>query len=201
MLGGWRLHWSDLLQSPCLTDAWSDWPTPWALYCVPQAVPEQCLWCVRAHWPARRPLPLGCVVVMRGCTWSTAVFGWWCVSSVTWMPAPKVSQQNIALWWDDQLFTSPVSGFNVVADQCTHMLWLYSQNISFPNSCSNICIKKTKKKTKHHAIHRNSFFLAHRRLLYLSEFDKNAQGSNFLSWTNFFGEYTNMCNLFFVVKS
>ena len=52
--------------------------TPWALYCVPRADSEQCLCCVRAHCP----LPLGSVVVMRGCTWSTIVFGW--VVHVKW---------------------------------------------------------------------------------------------------------------------
>ena len=74
-----------------LTHAPSDWDlgnleaqsTPWALYCVPQAVPEQCLQGVRGHCPAGGPLPSGSVVVMRGCTWSTTVFGWvvrvkWC---------------------------------------------------------------------------------------------------------------------------
>ena len=49
--------------------------TPWAL-CVPQAVPEQCLQCVRAHCPAGGPLPSGSVVVIGAFTWSTKVFGW-----------------------------------------------------------------------------------------------------------------------------
>ena len=42
--------------------------TPWALYDVPRAVPEQCVQCVRAHRPAGGPLPSDSVVVMRGCT-------------------------------------------------------------------------------------------------------------------------------------
>ena len=77
-----NLHGSDLLQHVLQTvgkdwdlgnlEAWS---TPWALYCVPRAVPEQCLLCVRAHGPAGGPLPSGSVAVMGGCTWSTTMFG------------------------------------------------------------------------------------------------------------------------------
>ena len=97
MLGGGTSM--DQTCSAHLTDAWSDWDlgnlearsTGWALHCVPRAVAEPCLWCVRAHCPAGGPLTSGSVVVKRVCTWSTTVFGF------PWMPAPKVSQQNIAL--------------------------------------------------------------------------------------------------------
>ena len=96
--------------SAYLKDAWSDWdlgnvearPTPWALYCVPRAVPEQCLQCVRAHYPAGGASAMGGFVVMRGCTWSTTLvwMGGVCQVAFTWIPVPKVSKQNIILWLD-----------------------------------------------------------------------------------------------------
>ena len=64
------------------------------LYCVPQAVPEQWVWCVRAHCPAGGPLPLGSVVVMRGVflVHNSVWMGGSCQVAFTWIPATKVSQ-------------------------------------------------------------------------------------------------------------
>lgn len=50
--------------------------TTWALFCIPQAVPEQFLLCIRPHCPAGGAVPLGSADAMGGCTWSTTVFGW-----------------------------------------------------------------------------------------------------------------------------
>ena len=71
--------------------------------------------------PGDRKLPSKSVVTMRLCTWSTAVYGWGGVCQVAsiWLQWSKVSQRALHFWRDDHiLFTSPVSGFNVVTDQC-----------------------------------------------------------------------------------
>ena len=64
-----------------LTDARLDWDlgnleaqsTPWALYCVHRAVPDHCLLCVRAHYPAWWPMPSGRIVMTWGSGWVVRV--------------------------------------------------------------------------------------------------------------------------------
>lgn len=48
-------------------------------------------------------LPSGCAIATAGCTWSTMVF--WCQKASKWMSGPKVFQQVIALWWDDECYS------------------------------------------------------------------------------------------------
>ena len=81
--------------------------TPWALCSIP--LPEQVLWCVRAPLPAGGQQPLGSAVAMTGCTWSAMAFGL--------VVCVKESEHCIVTRCS-LLFTSPVSGINVVADQC-----------------------------------------------------------------------------------
>ena len=72
--GGAGLHGSDLYITQ---DAWLDWDlgylearsTPWTLWCVPQTLPEQFLWCVSAHCPAGRATAIGeCHCLERVCS-------------------------------------------------------------------------------------------------------------------------------------
>lgn len=56
---------------------------------------------------------LSCLCVLHLQAW----VGGTCQVESIWMPGPQIFQQNIALSKYDQLFTSPVSDFNV-ADHC-----------------------------------------------------------------------------------
>ena len=118
MLGGGRglgPHW--IRPAPaCLTVAQSEWDlgnlearsTPWALYCVPRAVPEQCLLCVRAHCPAGGPL-----LCLNG----------WFVASGIHMNASTLgflAEHCIVMRWS-MLFTSPASGHNIMPDRYIYM--------------------------------------------------------------------------------